>query len=1803
LPLSTSFIGFLGLLRGSRYGGVSIAPDASTLVTNYEVAANATLVNGSLNAADGWSTQGSVDIANGAAVMREVSATQTRLSQVFMLNPTDRFLSFTLTGTALDDLTGAPDDAFEVALLDANTGASLLGGTGQTRTDAFLNLQADGTQNLANCVTCINNPDGSRTYRVDLAGVPAGIAANLSFDLIGFGQNGSHVTVSDVRLSGLPQLHDDAATMLEDGTLAFDPFAQVDNAAILQLGSHVVDQPAHGTVTVNADGTFSYTPAADYFGTDSFTYRLSDGPLESNLATVSITLTAVNDAPVAADVQASTAEDTPLVIALGAYASDVDSATLAVSIVAGPAHGVLTQNADGSYTYTPEANYFGADSFTYQVNDGALDSNLATVSLTVTAVNDAPTLGDLALAAVEDTQLSMNLLVAASDIDGDALTAAVVAGPLHGQISLNADGSFTYTPNLNYNGVDSFTYKVNDGSLDSSIATVTLNVAAVNDAPVAADAAVSTAEDTALMIDLRTYATDVDSNTFTAQIINGPAHGVLVANADGTFSYTPEANYNGADSFTYKLNDGALDSNVATVSLAVTAVNDAPTVGDLSFAAVEDTALVFDLRAYVSDVDSNTFTAQIVTGPAHGVLTQNADGSFTYTPDANYNGADSFTYLVNDGALDSNIATVALAIAAVNDAPVAADAAVSTAEDTALVIDLRAYATDVDSNTFTAQVINGPAHGVLVANADGTFSYTPDANYFGADSFTYKLNDGALDSNVATVSLNVTAANDAPAAGDLNLAAVEDTPLSMNLLAAASDIDGDALAAAIVAGPQHGQVSINADGSFTYTPDLNYNGLDSFTYKVNDGSLDSNIATVTLAVDAVNDAPVAADAALSTLEDNALVIDLRSYASDVDVPSPTGGGLGWGSFTAQIVNGPAHGTLVANADGSYTYTPDLNYNGADSFTYLVSDGQLDSNYATISLDIAAVNDAPVASDMQVSGNEDTPLTLNLLSNASDVDGDALSPILIAGPTHGRLVSNADGTVAYLADQDYFGQDSFTYKVTDGALESNIVTVTLDIAAVNDAPVALSAMVAGLEDTPYVFAWSDFRVSDIDSASLGITINTLPANGMLQCFNGLEWVAVAAGQRFTQTEIDAGWLCFGPDVNESGFAGYAAGGLGNMKSNYASFTYQADDGLLASAIASMTVNILPVADAPAIALNAAAGASGASAIRFATNWESVANRNNKYTLVSGSSLEGWRVVREQEMGDEYHRDRDHDGHYDERDYCDDNKESFVIWSSGDRMKDANDDKRTVQAAQNTGRNWLELGNAMDLERQAYAIERTVTTRAGITYDLGMDYAGRLGLDVAHTRIGIYVDGVQVGSYAGTSANAALNWEALNFSFVGNGTQQRIRIAVEGITASDHDDHHHEGHGYGAMLDNITLTEILPVNTGYQDSAINLSEIVATLIDTDGSEQLAVTIGAVPTGAILTDGTHAFVGTDAQHLAVVTDWNLASLSLVAPSGFVGSFALTVAATATETATGDVASHAISLPVTVLPANVSSPLVIDLNGDGVRTTAMANAHSRFDLLNNGSAIRSGWISAQDAFLAVDSNGNGRIDDRSELFGGNIGEGYAKLASFDSNRDGVVDAKDARFSELKVWQDVNGDGLTDAGELRSLAEQGIASLDTRYTVKPEAQGGNWLLERGMVRFSDGHTATMADAYFEIDPNTPKQNSTSINLRSEPEQPQVQPAPLGAEVLPESFIRKLDDNAIRFFEERKVQAPAVIDWNADAVSAATAQAEEAKKKQKGKQSANWLSDFLGVEGESKKDAASLSKLSVSLKKNDKLDS
>jgi VCBS repeat-containing protein len=285
--------------------------------------------------------------------------------------------------------------------------------------------------------------------------------------------------------------------------------------------------------------------------------------------------------------------------------------------------------------------------------------------------NHAPVAANDSYVVAEDGVLSVaapGVLANDTDADNNALTARLVSGTSHGTLTLNSDGSFTYTPSPNYNGVDGFTYKANDGSADSNVATVSITVTPVNDAPVAANDSYSTAEDTPLTVSapgVLANDTDVDGDALSAVLVNGPAHGTLTLNANGSFTYSPASNYNGADSFTYKANDGSADSNVATVNITVTAVNDPPIANNDSYSTKVKTARSVaapGVLANDGDVDSASLTAKLVSGTSHGTLTLNSDGSFVYTPVSTFKGVDTFTYTANDGQANSNVATVSITV-------------------------------------------------------------------------------------------------------------------------------------------------------------------------------------------------------------------------------------------------------------------------------------------------------------------------------------------------------------------------------------------------------------------------------------------------------------------------------------------------------------------------------------------------------------------------------------------------------------------------------------------------------------------------------------------------------------------------------------------------------------------------------------------------------------------------------------------------------------------------------------------------------------------------------------------------------------------------------------------------------------------------------------------------------------------------------------------------------------------------------------------------------------------------------------
>jgi len=519
--------------------------------------------------------------------------------------------------------------------------------------------------------------------------------------------------------------------------------------------------------------------------------------------------------------------------------------------------------------------------FTFRVSDDMRPSLPATVTVNVLPINDGPVALDDAYVTSEDTSLNVpaisGILNNDTDPENDPLSAVLVSAPGNAQaFTLNLDGSFVYTPSLNFNGPDSFTYQARDpdGAL-SNIATVMITVNPVNDPPVALNDSYSTNEDTTLTIatpGILLNDSDIDSDTLIAQLVTGPMRAQsFVLNPDGSFVYTPVSNYNGPDSFTYRAFDGASVSNLATVTIGVLPVNDPPVAMDEAFNINEDTTLTVTAPGVLlndTDPDGDPLTAQLATGPGNAqTFILNSNGSFTYTPLPNFNGVDTFTYRAFDGVAQSNLATVTINIAPVNDNPIAVNDAYSTDEDLTLsvpaITGILANDSDPDGDELFAELVTGPASAAAFGlNPDGSFSYTPAPDFNGNDTFTYRAFDGQARSNLATVFITVNPVNDAPVALDDAYTTDEDLALNVpaitGVLANDSGPDGQGLTAVLVSPPANAAAfNLASSGAFSYTPTPDFFGQTSFTYRASDGTALSNLATVTITVNAVNDPPTA----------------------------------------------------------------------------------------------------------------------------------------------------------------------------------------------------------------------------------------------------------------------------------------------------------------------------------------------------------------------------------------------------------------------------------------------------------------------------------------------------------------------------------------------------------------------------------------------------------------------------------------------------------------------------------------------------------------------------------------------------------------------------------------------------------------------------------------------------------------------------------------------------------------------------------------------------------------------------------
>ncbi|WP_412471514.1 tandem-95 repeat protein [Halobacteriovorax sp. RT-1-4] len=810
------------------------------------------------------------------------------------------------------------------------------------------------------------------------------------------------------------------------------------------------------------------------------------------------------------------------------------------------------------WNYTPPSNTLPKAIITLKVGKKQSDNDRVDTTLPfheksyeidINQVNDAPTLTTpQTINTTEDSGLDFSLTEGV-DPDSFSLTYSIVSRPTNGTLTCDpGTTSCTYTPNLNFTGIDSFTYKANDSELDSNIATVNINVANVNDRPtIAANEIFTATEDTALNFTL-SDSTDIDNSSaqLSYKLITPPSNGILSNcfttgsyTADLTCTYTPNADFNGSDTFTYIVNDGQYDSvGQATVTINTTPVNDAPTLSSTqSLATAEDTLVAFTLNTG-SDIDADTLTYSIVSTTSNGVLTCTGGISrdCQYMPASNFNGVDSFTYKVNDGNLDSNIATATITISSENDAPlIGNDQTISTNEDTLVSFTLN-NATDIDMPTQTLQykLITGPTNGTLSNclttgsyTTDITCDYTPNLNFNGTDTFTYRANDTLVDSPTeATVTINITAVNDAPVlVATQSVLTNEDTLINFDLNAA-TDIENDALTYTIVSTTASGSLVCDqgSSRSCTYTPSTNFNGQTTFTYKASDATADSNTATVTIDVNSINDAPVmAANQSYSTDDNTPLSITL-SNATDVDGDS----------LTYKIVSLPTNGVLSdCITTGSYgtdltcTYTSNVNFNGTDSFTFIANDSTTDAlSTATVSITVSDKTPSAPPSIALSSALYTSSTSNNLtVSSCSDINfvliNEGTQPTE-ADSAWQSCTTTASAITYTLANTN---QGLHTLKAWSKDVNGNVSTTSTDISVFYDtqAPAISIATIANQAGSNSVTLSWDVTEDNISAAQ----------THTIDYWNGSNWVNITSSLNasvgpLTNTTFTQAWSV--PNLN-------------------------------------------------------------------------------------------------------------------------------------------------------------------------------------------------------------------------------------------------------------------------------------------------------------------------------------------------------------------------------------------------------------------------------------------------------------------------------------------------------------------------------------------------------------------------------------------------------------------------------------------------------------------------------------------------
>ena len=840
-------------------------------------------------------------------------------------------------------------------------------------------------------------------------------------------------------------------------------FSDVDGDTV---SATVTTQANHGVASVSGT-TVSYTPDANFNGSDSFTLTLTDNAGYTTTQAISVTVNSSNDEPsITIDSTLTTDEDNNQNLTF--TFNDVDGDTVSATVSTQASHGVASVSGT-TISYVPDANFNGSDSFTLTLTDGAGYTTTQVISVTVNSVNDEPTITiDSTLTTDEDNNQSLTFTF--SDIDGDTVSATVTTQANHGVASVSGT-TVSYAPDANFNGSDSFTLTLTDGAGYTTTQVISVTVNSSNDAPtITIDNTLTTDEDNNQ--NLTFTFNDVDGDTVSATVSTQASHGV--ASVSGTtISYVPDANFNGSDSFTLTLTDGAGYTTTQVISVTVNSVNDEPTITiDSTLTTDEDNnqSLTFTF----SDIDGDTVSATVTSQASNGVASVSGT-TISYVPDANFNGSDSFTLTLTDSAGYSTTQVISVTVNSVNDEPtITIDSTLITNEDNtqSLIFTF----SDVDGDTVSATVSTQANHGV--ASVSGTtVSYAPDADFNGSDSFTLTLTDSAGYTTTQVISVTVNSSNDEPTITiDNTLTTDEDN--NQNLTFTFSDADGDTVSASVSTQANHGVASVSGT-TISYVPDTNFNGSDSFTLTLTDNAGYSTTQVISVTVNSVNDEPtITIDNTLTTDEDNNQ--SLTFTFSDVD-----------GDTVSASVSTQANYGVASVNGTTVSYAPDANFNGSDSFTLTLTDSAGYTTTQVISVTVNSSNDDPtITIDNTLTTDEDN--NQNLTFSFSDVDGDTVSATVTTQASHG-VASVSGTTISYAPDTNFNGSDNFTLTLTDSAGYTTTQTISVTVNSVNDAPsITIDSTLITSEDNTQSLT---FTFSDVDGDTVSATVTTQANHGV------------------------------------------------------------------------------------------------------------------------------------------------------------------------------------------------------------------------------------------------------------------------------------------------------------------------------------------------------------------------------------------------------------------------------------------------------------------------------------------------------------------------------------------------------------------------------------------------------------------------------------------------------------------------------------------------------------------------------------